>query len=399
MHRSTPVSLPRAGGWPFLITSFLGRLPASMVQLGYLMVLSSSGRGLAAAGLAVAAVGLGTAIGAPVIGRLVDRFGALRVLSVSTAGSLLGQLAFLAALVRQEPTTTLLVCAGLVGFANPQIGAVARTHWSHLAHQLRQPGLVSRALGYEGAVDELGFVIGPVLAGALVGLAGPVPATVVVLVATGVLQGLFLVHLWAHRGARAAEHTAAPAPQAAGGLKVDVLWPLLGCLGVGLLFGSTQTALTGLFELRGTPGLTGVVYGCVGVGSGIASLLVGRLPASIPVPRRVAFGAGLALLGALLMMGLPSALPASLVGILLGSSAGVVLVSSFGWMERIAPRHRMATMMTVLMTAVTLGISGGAALAGSLAAEPARAFWPLFATAGLALVAALGMRLSRWPSE
>ena len=60
-------TLVTAGGWPFLIAAALGRLPSSMVQLGYLMVLSQDGRGLAIGGLAVAAVGLGTAAGAPLV--------------------------------------------------------------------------------------------------------------------------------------------------------------------------------------------------------------------------------------------------------------------------------------------------------------------------------------------
>ncbi len=385
--------LVEAGGWPFLITAFLGRIPSSMLQLGYLMVLSTSGRGLAMGGLVVACIGLGTAIGAPVLGRLVDRFGALWVLTAATALSVLGQIDFLRNLSAGSSSTELLVCAGLVGAANPQIGPVARSHWSHLVEKLGAPRLMSKALGYEGAVDELGFVIGPVLAGSLVSFFGAQPAAIAMLVLTVVLQGLFLGHLWHVRAPRTVD-VRDDGSREAMGLGWSVLPPMLACLGVGLLFGATQTALTALFNAREMPQATGLVYGCVGVGSGLASLAVGRLSPRIPVWTRVLGGAVVILVGALLMMTLPGALLASVHGLLLGCGAGVTLVSSFGWMERIAPRTRIATMMTTLATCLTLGVSTGAAVAGKLAAQPSHAFWPLLVAAALAVLGSAGMRLS-----
>ena len=66
-------ALVQAAGGSFLALGFLGRLPAAMNQLGMLLIVSASGRGLALAGSTVAAVGLGTAAGAPLVGRLGRR--------------------------------------------------------------------------------------------------------------------------------------------------------------------------------------------------------------------------------------------------------------------------------------------------------------------------------------
>lgn len=383
--------LLEAGGLPFLVTAFVGRIPASMVQLGYLMVLSQSGRGLAVGGLAVACIGLGTAVGAPVLGRLVDRFGPFPVLTGATLLSVLAQLGFLVNLVHGSANAVLLACAGLVGAMNPQIGPVARSHWSHLVERLGAPRLMSRALGYEGAVDELGFVIGPVIASALVSLLGGRGATVATLVLTLVLQGSFLVHLWRQHDPHAAT---AGGPATRTRVGAAVLPPMLACLGVGLLFGATQTALTALFDQRGIPGATGVVYGCVGVGSGLMSLLIGRLSPRIPVWARVLGGATTILVGVLAMMTLPGAAVAAVYAVVLGAGAGATLVSSFGWMERIAPRDRVATMMTILATCLTLGVSIGAAVAGRLAAAPAHALWPVLGSACLGVLGATGMLVS-----
>ncbi|MGO4956676.1 MFS transporter [Luteococcus sp. Sow4_B9] len=394
--RGPEPSLPDAAGWPFLVTAFVGRMPSSMVQLGYLLVLSQSGYGLAAGGLAVAAVGLGSAIGGPVVGRLVDRLGPLPALAGATLVSLVGQAIFLGLMVQSAPLAALLLCAGLVGAANPQVGPVARSHWSRLAVRLRAPHLVQRALGYEGAVDETGFVVGPVLAGALVTLLGPLPAVGAILALTLVLQGLFLLYLALDRANWADDPTPAGQPTVvAGGPSVGllpVLWPMLGCLAVGTLFGATQTALTAVFDSRGTPGVTGLVYGFVGIGSGVASLLAARFPQSFGLPSRVLLGGLFVAAGALAMMTLPAAWLAAACGFVLGLGAGVILVTSFTWMEAIAPRHRMATMMTVLSTSITLGVSAGAATAGQLASVLVRGFWPLLMAAVLAVVASAGMR-------
>lgn len=384
-------SLPGVGGWPFLITSFVGRMPSSMVQLGYLMVLAADGRGMATAGLAVAAAGLGTAVGAPVVGRLVDRFGPLPVLASATIVSLAGQLTFLALLLNHASSWPMLACAGLVGAANPQVGPVARTRWSQLAVRTNNPGLVSRALGYEGMVDELGFVVGPVLASLLVSLAGAVPATIAIAVATLVGQGAFLAHLAADRDGWRATHAEHAQTSDGGRVGFSALWPMLATLGVGTLFGATQTGLTSVFDQRGTPELTGLVYACVGVGSGVASLLVGRVSARIPVWARVLTGSVLMGIGALGLLQLPPAGLAAVFALVGGAGAGACLVSAFTWMERIAPRERMATMMTVLATCITLGVSAGAAVAGRLAEVPAHSFWPVLVASGLAALASLGM--------
>lgn len=387
-------SLVAAAGWAFLITAFVSRLPSSMVQLGYLMVLNQDGRGMGVGGLAVAAVGLGSAIGAPAVGRLVDRLGPLRVVAGATLISLLGQACFLIGLTRQAPSWQLLAAAAVVGAANPQIGPVARSHWSHLAVRLHTPRLVSKALGYEGAVDEIGFVIGPVLASVLVSWLGASSAALAMMALTLVLQGIFVAHLATSRTRWTVSTAAQRAAAAHSPTRLAVLWPMLACLGVGVLFGATQTSLTAVFAQRGTPGITGLVYGCVGIGSGVASLLVGHLSPRVAVWLRVLAGALVMAAGAALMMLLPGAWLAAGVAVLLGVGAGITLVSSFGWMERIAPRDRVATMMTVLATCLTLGVSAGAAVAGQLVSNPADGLWPVLGSGVLAALAAAGMRAS-----
>ncbi len=387
------LSLPQIGGWPFLITSFFGRLPNAMVQLGYLMILSQGGRGLAAGGLAVAAVGLGSALFGPFVGRLVDRYGPLRILSSALLFSLVGQGLFLFSISSGQPTWKLLSFAFLVGSANPQVGPVARSYWSHLARTQNQPRLVVRALGYEGAVDEVSFVVGPMLSGFLVNYLGAIPAGLTIMGLTAVLMTVFLFHLLRTRAVWAdhRDHHQDIAVSSSH-IPLAALWPMLACLGIGIIFGSTQTGLTAMFTARDSAGYAGLVYGAVGIGSGAASIFVGKLARWFGIPTRVASGSLLLGLAGLLFMTLPNLSIAITTAIALGTGAGISLVSSFDWMERCAPSHLVATMMTLLATCITLGVSVGAAVAGYLAANPAHAFSLILIAGALGLSASVGMR-------
>ncbi|WP_124109623.1 MFS transporter [Kocuria rhizophila] len=385
-------SLVTAGGWPFLITGLIGRLPAATVQLGVLLYVSGAGLGLGLAGLTVAATGLGSAVGAPLLGRMVDRFGPLPVVVSATLVQLLGMSALLSVVLLEAPSSLVLVAGAVIGAANPQIGAIARARWSALARRRGTPGLVSKALGYETACDEVGFVLGPVIAGVLVGVLGPNPALVVLMVWVLLGQGCFIVYLAQRRNltldTRSIEVTDGSAPRVRW---AAVLPPMLACLCVGTVFGSTQTALTAINAERGTEAYTGLIYGCMGVGSALASLLVSRVPLSV----RVACGALVVGVTAVLLMGVPGPVALSVLFAATGLGVGTLLVSSYTRGEEVAPSHRMASVMTVLTTCIVLGVSFGSAMGGLLSEVPERGFVLTLGAGVAGLVAAVAMHVTR----
>ena len=388
-------SLVAAGGLPFLATALLGRLPSSMIQLGLLMFVASSGLGVGLGGITVASVGIGTAVGAPLVGRGVDRWGPLPVVVVATLVQVAGLLGVLAATTPGGSTWPVVLCAAVVGAANPQVGAIARTRWSHGAGRGGRGDLVHRAMGYEVAADEAGFVVGPVAASLLVALLGPVPALWVLVGSAVVGQGAFAAFLWTDRGAwpRRTTTTVAGRAAATGRWPVAALVaPLVACFAVGTAFGSTQTGLTAVNAARGTDELTGLVYACAGVGSGIASLVITRFARRAGVAARVVAGGAAVLLGALGLATLPAAWGAAGYAAVLGLGAGTLLVSSYARAEALAPRGLVASTMSLLATALVLGVSAGAALSGALAGTPAHTFWPTAAAGVLGMGAGVALR-------
>jgi MFS family permease len=394
----TRPSLIQHGGWPFLLTSIVGRLPPAMIQLGLLMYVTSLGLGLGLGGLNVAAVGLGTAIGAPLMGRLVDALGPLPVVvgaTVLQVGGLFIIHTLTPGLVAGEtPATLMLLVAAVCGFANPQIGPITRSHWSHLSRDRREPALIGHALGYEGAVDEMSFIVGPIVASLLVSTLGPTPAIFVLMVAIVVGQGVFAAYLWVDR--EAWKHRTLGAAAASGRIPFGALVaPMAVLLAVGITFGSTQTALTAVNEARGTPALTGIIYGTVGIGSAISSIVTTRLPARIGASRRLLGGAVVLLVSGIGFAFLPGA--GALLGLafFLGLGVGVILVTGFARAEAIAPSTRIASVMTMLSMCLTLGVSIGAASTGQLADTLWLGFLPVIIAGAMALAAAVLIAVSR----
>lgn len=397
MSRSDPApgterSLWDAGGGLFLATAFAARTPPAMVQMGLLMILVSAGHSAALGGSAVAAVGLGSAIGAPLIGRANDRFGPARVTTICLVVQLLGLLGCLTALAGSWSPFVILALGAVIGAANPQIGAIARARWSRLARRHLDPTLASRAMGYEGAVDEIAFIIGPATASILVGAWGPFGALWALIVWLVVAQGAFLAYLWSRPFGRLPARTDdAPPISPAGHIPVAVLAPVVATLCVGYMFGETQVALGALQSSLGRPSAAGVIYGSLGIGSSITSLLVPRLPRSFTLGQRLLVG-GLVVTGSVFGLSGTSDVAASVAWcIAVGVGVGLILVSSYAMLEVVAPTERLTAMMTWLATAVVLGVSAGSFIGGRVvdASGPQSGFVGSI-VAGLA-VAAIGV--------
>jgi len=160
-------SLASSAGAGFLVLSFLARLPAAMAPLGLVMLVVSSGRGYATAGLLGAVVGLGAAAGGPLLGWLTDRYGQRRVGLVAAVLDGTALLAVLLAVRSGAGPVPTCAAAALAGFAIPQVGPLVRVRWATLLGNRGRSRLLPVAMSYEGAVDEASYVAGPALVGLL----------------------------------------------------------------------------------------------------------------------------------------------------------------------------------------------------------------------------------------
>ncbi len=365
-------ALVALAGRTFIPLGLLAKLPLAMGQLGVLLLVADRTGSFAAGGLAAAAIGIGSAVGAPLGGAAADRLGQRIVLVVGAVAYAVG-LVLLVALTRTAaPTSVVLVAAVLAGLFAPQVGPLARVRWVALVRENvpaeTERQRITEAFALEGATDEASFVAGPALVGVLAALAGPQLAPLV----TAALAVTAVVAFGLHPSARVV-HPRRTAPHAvrgrAGGLPGGATTALLlgaGAL-LGLVFGGTQVGVTSLTAALGHPGAAGLVYALLGVGSALAGLASAGLPPRFGLADRlVTFAGGLAVLSVpLLLVGGIAGLSGAVT--LLGCAVAPYLIVLYGLAERATPIERAATVMTLLSSAVIVGYAAGSSGAGLLA--------------------------------
>lgn len=387
-------TLTRSAGPAFLVLGFFGRLPAAMNQLGMLLIVAASGRGLGLAGTTVAAVGLGTAVGAPLMGRAADRFGPVHVLYAAMLVQVAALMGILYVLSHELSSAVILACAAVMGAANPQASSMARACWSGIARSLRDPGAQLRTirvgLGFETASDETSFVLGPVMAGVLVTALGAQGAALALALLTVLGEGCFALWLARHpqiarptpvASAKAMTTDAQPTPWA------QLMPVLVTIAAVGVVFGTTQTTLTALHTAAGTPELTGYIYGAMGVTSAVAGLLAPSLGSRVLAKTAVA--GAIVVLCSSTLLSVPTPLPTLAAVMSMGFGVGTALSLSYTRVEEAAATGRVTSLMTLAATSNVLGVSFGAWLTGHLAANLHHAELPAVVAGVVVLVVAL----------
>ena len=128
---------------------------------------------------------------------------------------------------------------------------------------------------------------------------------------------------------------------------------------IGVVFGSIQTGTTVLATDAGQAGIAGLVYAMLGVGSVIAGLAVGSLPARFGYATRASrrrARVGAASLPLLVTDTIPRLFVVVLV---LGFMVAPYMITVFMLGERAAPASRVGAAMTLLAGATGIGYAAG----------------------------------------
>ncbi|MGK5553232.1 MFS transporter [Actinomadura kijaniata] len=368
---------------PFLpLVSFLARLPAAMGPIGSLLLVNAHS-GIATAGLVSGALALGQAGGGPVIGRLADRRGQRRVVLAASALNGTALAALVLAVQDGRPPLAQAALALAAGLSVPQIGPLTRSRLVPLAKG--DPRLTGAALSFDGTVDETSFVTGPALVG-LLAVLDPAVALLVAAALVVVFGTAFALHPTAPRPVRAA----APGPRPR---LVSVALALLfaGMALQGMVFGAIQTGVTELAERLGAPEAAGLVYGLMGVPSALVGLVMTALPPRLGTRAQLRLATAVQFALALALPAVAGLTSLAVTVAALGLTIAPTIIAMFALVERTAPAARLGEAMTVLGSAIILGTSGGAMLAGRLAeaAGHRAAFATAIACAGAAAALAL----------
>ncbi|MEU6364176.1 MFS transporter [Streptomyces sp. NPDC046931] len=228
------------------VAALAGRLSYGTVPLAVMLSLTRATGSYALAGTVMALFGAMTVLLSPPRAALVDRYGPRRAL-IPMALIHAGLLAALAAASLRSGAPPLLLGALAVaaGAFPPPLGPTMRAVWSELVDD---PRLLRRAYGLDGVAEELLFVSGPLLVGAVVRWAPPAAAVALgaLLVAAGTVA---FVSSPAVGGAR--PEAGKPERPTGGCRQGRVLaGPVLAAAGVGIAVGALELLVLAFAEER-----------------------------------------------------------------------------------------------------------------------------------------------------
>jgi MFS family permease len=367
------------GALMFSASGLVARLPIAMVSLGIVLLVSTRTGSYSSAGIVAAAYLIANALFAVPQARLIDTLGQRRVLPVAAAVSATGLVAMMAAVESDSSAPWPHLWAAVAGATMPQIGSAVRARWSSLVPNKRD---LLTAFAFESVVDEMVFMLGPVLvtvlATAVHPLAGLSSAVVATVAGTAVLVSQKRTEPAPTGPTRRDARGGAPMPW-------GVLAPLVVCaFAMGGLLGGAEVATVALSEEFGAKALSGLMLAIWAVGSLVAGVITGAV--HLTASNAIRFRWGMLALGSL-MLPLPFVdgfVTLALFLFLSGLAIAPTLIASFAWIEEIVPQGRITEGITLFITGLGAGLAPGAALVGLVVdtAGASSSYW-LTAVAGL----------------
>jgi MFS family permease len=344
-----------------VLATLIGRLPIGISGLAILLYVREVSGSFAAAGACAGALALGSASGAPLQGRLVDRRGVGALLPMACVHGTGLVLVWVLGAAR-APTVAIIASSFLAGMAIPPLSSVLRSRWPYLLE--RSPDLIPGAYALDSVMIEFIFIVGPLIVTAIVATAGPEYALAIS--AACVLLGTILL-LAGLRGRRGPSRQPGRRALGLGALAAPGLRTLvLASLPVGFCFGAIEVVLPAFSESEGAREMAGVLLAVWSAASGAAGLVYGARVREAPLEDLHLRFACLLPLGIAALLVASSPLTMALLAILAGIPIAPLIASRNQLVGRVSLPGTATEAFTWPLTALVAGVSLGAAAAGAL---------------------------------
>jgi MFS family permease len=352
----------RAGriGWLELAT-LIGRLPIGISGLALVLFLKEETGSFAAGGAVAGGMAFGIGLGAPFMGRWVDRRGTGVLMLLGTIHAT-GILALVVLGKADVPTGVLVLVAAVTGCAFPPSPSVLRARFPALLRD--RPELMQSAYALDSVLLELSFVTAPLIVALVVAVFDPAAALVVGSASALVGTGMFLAFLPAD---------CAPEPHDGprdwlGPLRSPAIRALVVTMvPVGFGIGAVEVSLPAFSEEEGHRELAGILLATWSLGSAAGGFAYGVRPLGVPVARAHFFFTLLLPLGFLPALLAPSIALMALLIVPAGLFIAPLIATRNELAASAAPPGTATEALTWPLTALVGGIALGAAIGGALA--------------------------------
>jgi predicted MFS family arabinose efflux permease len=313
------------------------------------------------AGLVLAAFTAGALVSGPLRGRRLDRSGfsmALLPLGLLSA-------AFTAAIVLAgelaAPPIVLAAAALAAGGTTPPVGPALRSLWSKL---LGEDARLPVAYALTTMLNEIGFFLGPLLAGLLIAVSSP--GLAIAVAAAAVLAGTTLFALApATRESASGGEPARFSPIRAPGVRTI----LITAAAFGGVFGAVEVALPAFAVEHGDPSAGGFLLAALSPGIVVGGFIYGRR-AGDELPSRLYWRLCLLATVGLVPLALANSIAALLaLTVIAGAAFAPVTTCQWALIDLVAPQGTAVETTSWLTTMYLVGSVAGSAAAGLLSEQ------------------------------
>jgi MFS family permease len=375
----------------FSLAGFVARLPMSMTGLGIVLLVSLTTGSFGQAGLLVAATTLTGAAVAPLWGRATDRVGQARVLLLAVLINVLSVALLVAAVQLGWPLPVSLAAAAGVGVGFSLAGSAVRARW---ALRLNGSPLLNTAFALEAMLDEVVFIIGPVLVTFLATALHPALGVSV----SAVIGLIGAVALAAQRSSQPPIRSTPHGHEGSTRLPWRVLLPVTIASGaLGMVFGGMEINVVAFAKETGVLPYAGLILIAWSFGSLVAGAVTGAIIWNASPAKRFRVSASLLVLSLLPLPFISHPAGVALLLVLSGMAIAPTLIASVGVIQSAVDQSRLTEALAWNSTGVVAGVSLGAAAVGFVIdSSGAQAGFVAVAIAGLLLtLTALFVRGSR----
>jgi MFS family permease len=364
----------------FTVAGFVARLPMSMTGIGIVLLVSLTTGSFGLAGLLVAVTTLTGAAVAPLWGRAIDRVGQARVLLLSVLINVLSVALLVTAMELAWPLAVSLAAAVGVGIGFSLAGSAVRARWTL---RLNGSPLLNTAFALEAMLDEVVFIIGPVLVTFLATALHPALGVSV----SAVIGLIGAVALAAQRSSQPPIRSTPHGHIGSSRLPWRVLLPVAIASGaLGMVFGGMELNVVAFAKEAGVLPYAGLILIAWSFGSLVAGAVTGAIIWRASPARRFRVGATMLALSLLPLPFVDHPVGVALLLVLSGITIAPTLIASVGVIQSAVDQTRLTEALAWNSTGMVAGVAVGAAAVGYVIdSSGAQAGFVAVAIAGLLL--------------
>lgn len=252
---------------------FIARMPIAMDTIAIILFVHSVDKRYSIAGALTGVAALTTVISIPLWAKAADRIGQRRVLLTAVPIRVSAFIVFILLVKNGAPIWSWFVAIFLAESASLSIGSMTRRRWMHMIPE-KESDLLSTSYVFESFLDEIIYILGPVITTAVVTAIEPV---------AGIILGIVFLLIGApliafHRNSDPGIHPQEPGIKAKSVMRNKSLQAIAIPLTIaGGSFSATNISVVAFTDEQGAKAAAGILLGVWALGGAVSAFVNGAI--------------------------------------------------------------------------------------------------------------------------